>query len=83
MTLLLEHYYRVVQLDFTRVFNILFDRALSIFTTEACKIIPACLKIPALVLPGNLASICTANQPILESLSSILTTLYNIYQTAY
>ena len=26
-----------------------------------------CLKIPALVLPGNLASPCTANQPILES----------------
>ena len=33
-----------------------------------------CLKIPALVLPGNLASPCTANQPISESLSSILST---------
>ena len=31
-----------------------------------------CLKIPTPVLPGNLASPCTANQPILESLSSIL-----------
>ena len=41
-------------------------------STEACKIIPACLKIPAPVLPGNLASPCTANQPISESLSSIL-----------
>ena len=36
-------------------------------TTESCKIIPACLKIPALVLPGKLASPCTANQPISES----------------
>ena len=42
--------------------------------TEVCKIIPACLKIPASVLPGNLASPCTANQPILESLSSTLGT---------
>ena len=29
--------------------------------TEACKFIPVCLKIPTLVLPGNLASPCTAN----------------------
>ena len=32
------------------------------------------LKISALVLTGNLASSCTANQPISESLRSILST---------
>ena len=43
-----------------------------------------CLKIPAPVLPGNLASPCTANQPISESLSSILWTLHHFfYSTLY
>ena len=34
--------------------------------TEMRKIIPACVKFPASVQPGNLASPCTANQPISE-----------------
>ena len=38
-----------------------------------------CLKIPAPVLPGNLASPCTANRPISESLSSILWTLRHFF----
>ena len=38
------------------------------------KELSPCLKIPASVLPGKLASPCTANQPISESLSSILWT---------
>ena len=42
--------------------------------TEMWNIIPACLKLTASVQPGNLASPCTANQPISESLSFILWT---------
>ena len=45
--------------------------------SEMWKIMPACLKFPASVQPGNLASPCTANQPILERLSSILETKHD------
>ena len=37
--------------------------------TGSCKRIVPCLKTPAQVLPGNLASTCTSNQPISESSS--------------
>ena len=73
--------YRVVQQNLKLKFFVCCLRDLFLFlvghlsmSTEACKGIPACLKIAALVLPGNLAGPCTANQPISESLSSILTT---------
>ena len=38
-------------------------------TTGSCKRIVPSLKIPASVLPRNLARPCTANQPISESFS--------------
>ena len=43
-----------------------------IYYTGSCKRNVPCLKIPASVLPGNLANPCQANQPVSESLSSIL-----------
>ena len=50
----------------------IYNKPISRQTTERAKEMSRCLKIPAVVLPGNLASPCTANQPISESLSSIL-----------
>ena len=52
----------------------IYNKPISRQTTERAKEMSRCLKIPVVVLPGNLASPCTANQPISESLSSILWT---------
>ena len=48
-----------------------YDAVVKVVQGRVEKMSPT-LKIPAPVLPGNLYSPCTANQPISESLSSIL-----------